>query len=38
MSVSRPVPVTWQGSQRALDRVLCDGMAGNNIKRITSGD
>jgi hypothetical protein len=30
-----PVPVTWQRSQRALDRVLCDGMTANTIKRIT---
>jgi hypothetical protein len=27
---------TWQRSRRGPDRVLCDGIAGNNIKRITS--
>jgi hypothetical protein len=30
-----PVPVTWQRSRRALNRVLCNGKTVNNIKRIT---
>jgi hypothetical protein len=30
-----PVAVTWQRPRRALNRVLCDGMTANNIKRIT---